>query len=256
MYLAQVAPHLGRGTRATALVEYAEQRAVAVCHAHRLARCLVQCHQQGTGGQQLFEHAHEQRVAAQAGQLEVERSGEADRLAVPAAVGGHRFGVDDAAQRSHLRARQLAGEPAHHLAFDDAARVEHECTLGTRRLGHLRAAIGPQQDHAVLREPVQRLAHEGARHRKGPGQLFFAQTRAGPQPVVNDGPIDRFVDAVRGLRLRCHRCDAGPGSALLGGDRCAHQAVRRRARRPIHAAEASATAITSREMPVVKVPSA
>ena len=127
-----------------------------------------------------------------------------------------------------------------------------------RGLRHLGAAVAPQQHHAVLRQPVQRLAHQGARDREGLGEFFLAQTRAGAEAVVDDGRVDGFVHAVGGLRRHhVHRRDAQPASALRRGDRqlpC--QTGRRRDRRPIQAAATSARAITSNETAVVTVPSA
>jgi len=90
-----------------------------------------------------------------------------------------RFTRQQRTQSGQLPGAELAAQAPCNLAFNDAPSVKHMPGQFTRRLHHLRATVVLQRNQAVLRQALQGLPNDGARHLETRRQFFFTQAQAG-----------------------------------------------------------------------------
>ena len=83
-----------------------------------------------------------------------------------AGANGALLGCDMSVELRKLLLGRAGGKPLDNFLFHNTARVKHLLCFARARLRHEGTSAGPQSYKFILGEPVERLAHLGARYAK------------------------------------------------------------------------------------------
>nr|GEU28343.1 two-component sensor protein histidine protein kinase, putative [Tanacetum cinerariifolium] len=216
-----------------ALFDQRGQVLVFIVLAHGAAGRLVQRDDQRAARHQFVHEPLQHVVARQLRQQQVELAAQAYPAGAVAAAAGRVFGCQRGADLLQRRGRGVADHQRHDLAFERAAGGKDVARFLRRGGRDHRAAVGAQLDDAVVREPLQGLAHGGAAHLVQLAEIGLAQVGAGGQAVAHDGVDDRLVNAHvdGGDAGRLQDLPVGGGQRRRPSDRDAGRDTRRAGRK-------------------------